>query len=256
MPQKPSSFVWHDLITTDVEAAKTFYAQVIGWNMQAFTPGHDYTVLSAGTVGMGGIMAMPPDACERGAPACWQGYIGVDDVDACAERVRATGGAIVRAPEDIPQVGRFALVADPQGAVFIIFKASSSEAMPQASPGTPGLVGWNELHARDGLQAFDWYADLFGWTRSRDMDMGPMGVYRIFAAGSGDAGGMMNKMPEVPVPFWAFYFNVDAIDAAIERVVQAGGKLMYGPQEVPGPMYVANCQDPQGAWFSMVAPRR
>lgn len=256
MSQTPSTFIWHDLITPDVEAAKSFYARVIGWNMQAFPSGHDYTVLSAGTVGMGGIMAMPPEASERGAPPCWQGYIGVDDVDACAARIRASGGSVLRAAEDIPQVGRFALVADPQGAAFIIFKPTSGEAMPEGTPGMAGLVGWNELHAQDGGAAFDWYAQQFGWTQNRSMDMGPMGLYRIVAAAGQDLGGMMNKMPHLPAPFWAFYFNVDALDVALERVQQAGGQVMFGPQEVPGGKFVANCRDPQGAWFSLVAPRR
>ena len=256
MAQQPAPFVWHDLMTTDVEAAKTFYAQVIGWNMQCFSTDNPYTVLSAGSVGMGGIMPIPPDAAQRGAPPCWQGYIGVDDVDRMAERIAAAGGSIHGAPADIPNVGRFAVVADPQGAVFIIFRPHSGEAMPQAAPGTTGLVGWNELMAADGSQAFEWYAALFGWTQAREMDMGPMGVYRIFATGGDPVGGMMTKMPEMPVPFWAYYFNVPALDEAIARTVKAGGKLMHGPQEVPGPMFIANCQDPQGAWFSMVAPQR
>jgi len=255
---QPAPFVWHDLMTNDVAGAKAFYAKVIGWNMAAF-PGGDsnYTVLSAGTVGMGGIMAMPPEACANGAPVCWQGYIGVDDVDSCASRISATGGAVIQPPQDIPNVGRFAVAADPQGAVFVIFKTNDSNgAMPTAAPGTPGIVGWNELQAVDGLKAYDWYAALFGWTVARDMDMGPMGVYRLFATGGEPAGGMMTKMPHMPKPFWAYYFNVDALDAAIERTVQAGGKVLNGPQEVPGPMYIANCQDPQGAGFSMVAMKR
>jgi hypothetical protein len=256
MTTRPAPFVWHDLITTDVEAAKAFYAQVIGWNMQSFPGSEDYTVVSAGTVGVGGIMAIPPDACERGAPACWQGYIAVDDVDDYAARILSRGGTIIRPATDIPNVGRFALAADPQGAVFIIFKPRSSDPMPSAAPNAPGLVGWNELHAVDGLKAFDWYAEMFGWTRSRDMDMGPMGIYRLFATGGEPVGGMMTKMPEMPRPFWAYYFNVASIDDAIERTTQAGGKVVNGPHEVPGPMFIVNCQDPQGAGFSMVATQR
>jgi predicted enzyme related to lactoylglutathione lyase len=256
MNNKPCAFIWHDLITTDVAGAKAFYAKVIGWNMKSFSPSDDYTVLLAGEIGVGGIMALPPDACERGAPACWQGYVAVDDVDAYAQRIQSKGGAILRAPEDIPNVGRFALTADPQGAVFVIFKPNSGEAMPTSAPGTPGLVGWNELHAVDGRKAFDWYADVFGWTKSRDMDMGPMGVYRLFATGGEPVGGMMTKMPNMPTPFWAYYFNVESINEAIARTNKAGGKVLHGPQEVPGPMYVANCQDPQGAFFSMVSSRR
>lgn len=256
-PSTPQ-FVWHDLMTSDVAAAKAFYAQVIGWNMQAF-PGseNDYTVVSAGTVGVGGIMAMPPQARANGAPVCWQGYVGVDDVDAMASRIAAAAGRVIQPPQDIPTVGRFAVVADPQGAVFVLFTPDASTVnQPTAAPGAPGTVGWNELHAVDGLQAFDWYASVFGWTQARDMDMGPMGVYRLFATGGEPVGGMMTKMPGMPVPCWSYYFNVDALDAAVARTLQAGGKLLHGPQEVPGPMFIANCQDPQGAAFSMVAPKR
>jgi predicted enzyme related to lactoylglutathione lyase len=79
----------------------------------------------------------------------------------------------------------------------------------------------------------------------------------LFSTGGPDAaGGMMTKMPEVPGPFWAYYVKVEALDAAIERVLGAGGKVLNGPMEVPGPMFIANCQDPQGAWFSMVAAQR
>jgi len=250
-------FVWHDLITTDTAAAKVFYAQVFGWSMQAFPSENEYTVVSAGAVGVGGIMPIPAQARERGAPACWQGYIAVPDVDAYAARIQAKGGATVQAAQDIPNVGRFAVVADLHGAVFILFKANGEAAASSPSQRAPGTVGWNELHAGNGLSAFNWYAELFGWSRVRDVDMGPMGVYRLFSTGGVDAvGGMMTKMPETPVPFWAYYFNVDALDAAIDRVNAAGGKVSNGPMEVPGPMFIANCQDPQGAWFSMVASQR
>lgn len=94
---------------------------------------------------------------------------------------------------------------------------------------------------------------VFGSARAHN----PMGVYRLFSTGGPDeAGGMMTKMPEAPVPFWAYWFNVEALDAAMERVKVAGGKVMNGPMEVPGPMFIANCHDPQVAWFSMVASRR
>jgi uncharacterized protein len=257
MSETVCPFVWHDLITTDTAAAKAFYAQVFGWSMQAFPGANEYTVLTAGSTGMGGIMPIPAEASARGAPACWQGYIAVPDVDQWAARVQAKGGSIVQAPQDIPNVGRFAVAADLHGAVFILFKPNGEAPADKPTPGAPGTVGWNELHAGNGLAAFDWYADLFGWSQVRDMDMGPMGIYRLFSTGGADAaGGMMTRAPETPGPFWAYYFNVETLDAAIERVQAGGGKVLNGPMEVPGPMYVANCQDPQGAWFSLVAPQR
>ena len=121
---------------------------------------------------------------------------------------------------------------------------------------TPGHVGWHELQAGDLDSAFAFYAGLFGWTKSEAIDMGDMGLYQTFATGGAAVGGMMKKMPEVPTPFWLYYFNVEAIDAAAARVSQGGGKLLMAPREVPGGSWIVQCLDPQGAMFAMVAPRR
>jgi len=84
-----------------------------------------------------------------------------------------------------------------------------------------------------------------------------MGSYRLFATGGNQpVGGMMTHVPGGPGPFWAYYFTVAALDAALERVRTGGGTVHQGPLEVPGPMFIANCQDPQGAWFSLVAQCR
>ncbi len=142
------------------------------------------------------------------------------------------------------------------GAAFMLFKGSSDEAPPNAAPGTPGHVGWHELHAGDGPAAFGFYSGLFGWTADRAMDMGEMGVYQLFAAGGPAIGGMMTKMPDVPAPNWLYYFNVDAVEPAMERVKQGGGQVLNGPMEVPGPMWIAQCIDPQGAMFAMVGAKK
>lgn len=249
-------FVWHDLITTDTAAARAFYASVFGWNLQSFPGTHDYTVVSAGSVSVGGIMPIPEQAKARGAPPCWQGYVGVNDVDACARLIAERGGSVIEGPQDIPGVGRFALVADLHGAVFIIFRPNSGEARPPDQDRLPGTVGWNELHADQAHDAMGWYSQIFGWAQDSEIDMGPMGVYRLFRThGKAPSGGMMDRMPGLPAPFWTYYFNVEALGAALDRVRAAGGTVMHGPEEVPGPMYIANCQDPQGAWFSIVSER-
>ena len=186
----------------------------------------------------------------------WMGYVAVDDVDAYAARVKAAGGSVHRAPDDIPGVGRFAVVADPHGAGFILFRGSSEPQSPPAAPGTPGHIGWHELHAGDGESAFAFYSGLFGWTKAEAMDMGPMGVYQIFATDGAPVGGMMTKMPETPAPFWLYYFNVDALDAAMARATKGGAKIANGPMEVPGGRWIVQCLDPQGAMFAMLAPKR
>jgi predicted enzyme related to lactoylglutathione lyase len=250
-------FVWYDVMTTDTRAAEAFYRKVCGWTTQdSGMSDRSYTLVSAGPTMVGGIMPIPEAAKAMGARPGWLGYVGVDDVDAYAAKVKAAGGAVHRGPEDIPGIGRFAAVADPQGAMFILFRGSSDAAPTAAPPNTPGHIGWHELHTTDDVAALKFYSDLFGWTQTEAMDMGPMGLYRLFATGGEAVGGIMKKPPEVPMPAWLYYFNVDAIDAASARVTEAGGKVLMGPAEVPGPMWIVQCMDPQGAAFALVGSKR
>ena len=203
-----------------------------------------------------GLMALHEEALKMGARHAWSGSVGVDDVDAMALRVAAAGGRICRPPEGIPGVGRFAVAADPQGAEFVLFEGSSDESPAAVPPGTPGHMGWHELHAGDGAAAQALHAGLFGWTCAGDIDMGPAGSYRMFATGDVPVGGIMTRMPEMPVPAWVYDVNVDAADAAAQRVRDAGGAVINGPMEVPGGHWVLQGLDPQGAMFALVAPRR
>ena len=196
MPPSPAPFVWYELMTTDASAAEKFYKDVVGWKAQDMSQGDmKYTALLAAGMPVAGLMTLPKDACDAGAKPGWTGYIGVDDVDATAARVTKAGGKIHVPPTDIPNVGRFAMMADPQGTVFCLFKPDGDMPRPAADPNTPGLVGWHELYALDGEKAFPFYAELFGWTKAEAMDMGAMGVYQLFAAGGPPIGGMMTKPP-------------------------------------------------------------
>jgi predicted enzyme related to lactoylglutathione lyase len=256
MTKSKGHFVWCELGTTDTPSATDFYARVIGWTTKdAGMPDGQYMIVHAGDMPVGGIMTLPAPVLAAGARPAWVGYIGVDDTDAFATRVAAAGGKIHRPTDDIPGVGRFAVVADPQGAVFCLF-TPFGEAMPPGEPSAPGRVGWHELHAADRETAFAFYADLFGWTKTEAIDMGPMGVYQTFATGgpTGDhmVGGMMTKTEAFPAATWLYYFNVENTAAAVARAKGAGGQLLHGPQEVPGGMWVAQCLDPQGVMFAMV----
>jgi uncharacterized protein len=256
MSTTQGKFVWYDLMTSDSKAAESFYRSVIGWDAKdSGMTDRSYTLFSAGPMTVGGMMPISEEARAMEARPAWNGYVLVDDVDVYAERVKAAGGAIHRAPEDIPGVGRFSVAADPHGAVFNLFETASDEERAPAVPGTPGHVGWHELHAGDGPSAFAFYSGLFGWTKAEAMDMGPMGVYQIFATGGAPCGGMMTKMPQTPAPFWLYYFNVDAVEAAMARVKDAGGQIIHGPMQVPGGSWIAHGLDPQGAIFAMVGPK-
>ena len=257
MATSPSHFIWYELMTNDTAAAEAFYRSVVGWQTKdAGMPGIAYTLLSAGDVQVGGVMALPPEALAAGARPGWIGYLGVADADASVASIRAAGGAVHRAPEDIPGIGRFAVVTDPHGAAFIVMQPFSDAQPPQPAAGTPGHVGWHELHAGDLDSAWAFYAAQFGWTRDQAVDMGPMGTYQLFATGGPAVGGMMTKTPDTPAPMWLYYFNVDGVDAAVARVTQGGGQLLMGPQQVPGGSWIAQCTDPQGGMFALVGMQR
>lgn len=259
MSRAEGLFVWYELMTTDPAAAEAFYTSVTGWRAEdAGMPGiTGYTLLTTGGRNVAGLMALPEAVRESGGRPGWLGYVWADDVDAMTERVRQAGGAVHRAPEDIPGVGRFAVVADPQGAVFCLFRGAGEDGDTLPGLGAPRAIGWHELMATDWSSSFDFYAGLFGWTKDQAIDTGGMGVYQLFAKAGGEAmGGMMSLSPGMPGPYWLYYLVVDAIDAAVARVEAGGGQVIFGPAEVPGGAWIIQGFDPQGAMFALVASRR
>ncbi|MDQ6679129.1 MAG: VOC family protein [Acidobacteriota bacterium] len=254
---QPSTFVWYEFHTSDAAAAETYYRSVLGWGARdAGMPNGRYTLVTVGETPIGGLLQKPADSFAAGAKPGWIGYIGVDDVDKFSKRVQQAGGFVHRGVEDVPGVGRFAVVADPQGAVFVLFQPPDGSQQPERPiAGTPGSAAWHDLAAIDWQSAFAFYADMFGWSKSEAIDMGPNGVYQIFAAGSEPIGGMMTRMDPAQSPGWLFYFNVDEIHAAIERVKRNGGTVVHGPSVVPGGQQIAHCLDPQGAIFGIVGPK-
>jgi predicted enzyme related to lactoylglutathione lyase len=245
-------FVWYELMATDKPAAEAFYPAVVGWGTQPAGPDHpDYTLLTAGAVPVAGLMALPPAAAAAGVRPGWLGYVAVEDVDAWASQAAAAGGAVRRGPADIPGVGRFAVITDPQGAEIVLFRGSES-APPPVLP-EPGYAGWRELISTDHEAGFAFYASLFGWTRAEALDMGPMGTYQLFAAGGETIGGMMTNPATEGGPTWRYYFQVNAISAAIARLESAGGSVVNGPHQVPGGQWIVHALDPQGLFLALVS---
>ena len=257
MATPTGKFVWYEYMGEDRKAAADFYSHVVGWTAKdAGMPGVPYEIVSVGDTMVAGMMEIPAEAKAMGARPSWMGYIWVEDVDAALPKLKAAGGKVFKEPADIPGVGRFAVVADPYGGAFMLFRDHGGTPPPPPPPGTPGLVGWHELHADDGAKALDFYCDFFGWKKTRDFDMGPMGVYHMFDTGQGEQGGIMTRTPQTPMSFWLYYVNVDAADAAAERIKAKGGQIINGPHEVPGGQWIVQGLDPQGAMFALVAPKR
>jgi predicted enzyme related to lactoylglutathione lyase len=251
---KDGGFVWYELVTSDAQAAADFYAKVVGWTVaDSGMPGMQYTLASVGDRQVAGLMDFPEEM--KGGHPVWLGYVAAADVDGMAEKVKQAGGHVHREPGDIPGIGRFAVVSDTDDAVFMLFRGDGPP-LPDVGMETPGAIGWHELHARDWEKAFAFYNGLFGWTKADAVDMGEMGTYQTFETGTGRQGGGMMNNPQAPRPFWLYYFVTDNIDAAIGRVEANGGKMMMGPMEVPGGMWIIQAFDPQGALFALLGPRK
>jgi len=249
-------FVWYELTTTDADAAKAFYGDVVGWGTRdASVPGAAYTLFTAADVAVGGLIGLPAEARSMGAQPRWTGYVGVDDVDVAAARLARLGGTVYVPPTDVPDISRFAVVADPQMATLALLTWRRREQQQIDAPRAPVRVGWHELFAANWEKAFAFYHELFGWQRV-DADAAGIGKYQLFSVAGQTIGGMSTKPPSVPMAYWLYYFNVSDIDAAAQRVAAGGGKVLEGPAEAQGGDWLLRCTDPQGAMFALTGPGR
>lgn len=216
MTNTPGEFIWYELMTGDPDAAAGFYGAVVGWTVREFEPGAEYRLFSTPETEVAGLMRTPPE--QASAPPSWFGYIGVDDVDAKARELVAAGAVQHVPPTDIPGVGRFAMLADPQGAPF--------------------------------------YTAGFGWLKGDTMPMPDLGDYQFINIGERMIGAISPQPPDSPPPNWLYYFGVDDIDRAAQAVTANGGQIQYGPSEIPGGDYIIIVTDPQGATVGFVGPKR
>jgi len=243
--------VWYELLTTDPKAAIAFYTEVIRWKTEPF--GADYTMFVGSQGPLGGVSVLPETAKKMGAPPYWQVNIEVANVDQTVEQVKKLGGQI-HVVETVPTVGRFAVIADPQGAVVAVYTPEKSGASHDIT--NDGEVSWNELYTTDHQAAFGFYTAIAGWERLGTFDMGPMGTYLIWGREGKQLGGMMTKPKEMPHPAWMFYFTASDLEGTMNRATGKGAKVINGPMEVPGGQRIVQLIDPQGAAFALVTPPR
>jgi len=250
-------FVWHELLTTDPKAAGAFFSKIIGWKTQPWGTDGSYTLFVSGSRQLAGLMVLPEDAKKMGAPPNWLTYVGTTDVDETARLATSLGARVLKAPEDIPGAGRFAVLQDPQGATFGIYKSHQSPAA-DAAP-VVGDFSWHELATTDAKAALGFYQRLFGWEETSAMDMGEMGVYQMFGQSKQGRtlGGLFNKPSQMPgPPAWLAYIKVPDARKTADAIKKAGAKIVNGPMEVPGGGWISVGIDPQGAVFALhsVAP--
>lgn len=248
--------IWYELVTRDTDAAEAFYGKVMPWSFERPKGGldRDYRVFSTGADGVGGLVEAPPGVDF--APA-WLVYVGVDDVDSTASKAEGLGARVLMGPMDIPNVGRFAFLQDPQGAYFYVMRGFSEESSRAfASENAPDKVGhcvWNELVTSDQDAALAFYGKLFGWRKEGAMPMGEMGDYSFIYSGKKRIGAMMNAPEPGTRPYWNFALQVADIDSAKTDVESSGGTVRHGPMEIPGGDWLIQVTDPEGARVMFVA---
>jgi predicted enzyme related to lactoylglutathione lyase/uncharacterized protein YbaA (DUF1428 family) len=250
-------FIWYELLTTDADAAQAFYGKVLPWTFaDSGQSGMDYRIVRAPEHEVAGLIAITPDMAKHGARPVWLSYVAVNDVDQLVADIQEKGGAVQMPAMDIPMVGRIAMVADPQGAPIYVMKPASvgkSMAFGYDRPRI-GHAAWNELRTSDQDGAWGFYGELFSWVQDGEMDMGAMGQYQ-FIRHKGVVGAMMKVDTAMGPSRWNTYFRVADIDDAKVAVEAGGGRVVQGPDKIPGGDFSMNCIDPQGATFGLVGCR-
>jgi len=257
-PNPRGDYIWYELMTPDPEGSKAFYDAVVGWNIgKAEEAYNGYRMIGTDGGFAGGVLPLNAEMQQHGARPTWLGYIHVTDVDQSIKSIEQAGGKALMPATDIPNVGRIAMVADPQGAPFYVMKpippeGRENEPSTVFSPGKDGRCSWNELSTSDAVAARRFYGEQFGWTSDEFMDMGEHGEYRFFdhhGVRLGAVSGMMNQDQH---PHWRYYFRVPSVSKAKETAEAKGGKVVMGPMEVPGGDHIIIGFDPQGAEFALV----
>jgi hypothetical protein len=256
------AFIWYELMTPDAEGSKAFYDAVVGWDIgEGAAEYQGYRMINRKGGGFaGGVLPLTAEMQQHGARPTWLGYIYVPDVDQALRKIEAAGGKSLMPAMDIPNVGRIAMVADPQGAPFYVMKPIPPQGDPNAqsdvfSQNKPGTCGWNELSTTDASEALEFYTSQFGWEKGDAMPMGEAGDYRFINRQGQMLGAIFpsraGAFKDEP-PHWRYYFRVPSISVAKTAVEQGGGTIRTGPMEVPGGDYIVIGTDPQGAEFSLV----
>jgi len=245
------NFLWHELVTTDPAAAGAFYGKVLGWTPQAWDKDPHYTVLLTPKGPVGGMMKPGADSQGTGSSAQWIAYVGSANIEETTASAKRLGGRVLKGATDIPGGGRYALLADPQGAVFGIHTPPATGASGHAGD----AFTWHELATSDHADALRFYRELFGWEQLAVHDMGgSVGPYVIFGRGGQQLGGIFTRTGGSG-PHWLPYVRVSSASRAADSAKAAGGRVINGPHQVPGGSWIAQLADPHGAAIAVNQPQ-
>ena len=247
----PGTFSWTDLTTTDQNAAKRFYGELLGWTFADLPVGEGFVYSMAQVDGatVAAISPQPQQQRDAGAPPLWNSYVTVESADDAVERATSLGGTAHAPAFDVMDAGRMAVLQDPQGAYFMPWQPNTNIGAELVN--APGALVWNELTTPDLDASEDFYGGLFGWTT--EIAPGPMEYRVIKRADGGRNGGMRPPMPPGTPPFWLVYFGTSDIAGAAAKVSGLGGTVLAAPMAIEGLGELAVAQDPQGAVFALYA---
>lgn len=264
MDNQHGDFVWYELQTPDIAAAKQFYGPLLEWqfSLSSQEPPRYETCLSqdvesALTHEVAGFLEITPEMREGGCRPAWLGYIEVDDLNQACKSLTSAGGRVLMPVKSINSVGSLCVVSDPQGVPFYLIQSDTPRNSLAFAFDRPrvGHCAWNELVTRDKDAAWSFYQSQFSWTLDGSMDMGEMGTYD-FICHRHMIGAMMNLPDSTQPPFWNYYFRVRDIDKAVDYITDNNGTILLPPTEIPGGEFIISAQDPQGANFQMIGVRQ
>jgi predicted enzyme related to lactoylglutathione lyase len=246
----PGTFSWADVTTTDQDAAKEFYSGLFGWEAED-VPAGDGIVYSMMRLNGKDVAAISPQQQQQrdaGVPPTWNSYITVDSADAAADKAAQLGATVHAPPFDVFDVGRMAVIQDPQGAFFMVWEPRQSIGAGLVN--APGALSWNELSSPDVDASVSFYGDLFGWEAD---EFEGTGERYLVVKNDGRGNGGIRELGDQPAPpHWLPYFGIDDIDRGLAKVTELGGSTLAGPIDI-GIAKIGIVQDPQGAIFAIYA---
>ena len=247
----PGTFSWTDLATTDQDAAKQFYGQLFGWSAidNDIGEGMVYSMMQIDGKDVAAISPQMQQQREAGMPPVWSSYITVESADAAADKAQKLGATVHAPPFDVMDVGRMAVVQDPQGAFFMPWEPKRHIGASLVN--APGALCWNELASPDPDASAEFYRELFGWKIEpfEGMEMPYLGIQNSDGHGNGGIRPAMEAEPS----YWLVYFGTEDPEAGASKAGELGASTLA--QMDIGVGKIAVLQDPQGAVFALYAGR-
>jgi predicted enzyme related to lactoylglutathione lyase len=229
----PGKFVYHELYSKDPAASKAFYCELFGWTAQDLPLGPDaaYTRFMLGDTLVAGLMpiALIPAPDDQKPAPHWAVYVSVEDVDAATERAVARGGKLLSGPHEVPGMGRWSVMRDPQGAMFRLFKSEAGDGEDVDSRAW-GRFCWESLNTSDVPAGVKFYQDVVGWGTTA---MGDMPLFTRKRAGTGEPVGVASTGEANGAPHWGTFVSTPDTTATLKKAKALGAKILVERTEIP-----------------------